>query len=231
MLPCCPPHFKHPTGLNLKKNNLAWNVQSRLHMLIPLENFYLDLENGDSLVIFVLVWKFQNYPLNKGPWRVARLKFSFSLEKSNPSGRSWIFQSLGPWGTSPPTSLLAAVPIGHLLILLQVNANHLRSLDDEEAWQTNSCCRCLCLLHGSWAPSGLGGPQKLKCPRTKEHKVVLSAGVCHSFNETPTNLLVNLGCVPSTMHSSYAICDRRTFSCEIYLPTPAARYPWERALR
>ena len=47
-------------------------------------------------------WTFQSrpseVPTKKGPWRVARLKWSISLEICNPGETSWIFQSLGPYG-------------------------------------------------------------------------------------------------------------------------------------
>ena len=60
--------WKPPESLRaqrLKKFNLAWNSQSRLKISISIEIFNLAL---------------QNFPQKIGPWWVARLKFSISLE-------------------------------------------------------------------------------------------------------------------------------------------------------
>ena len=67
---------------------------------LMLESNQSRLEFSISIEIFNLAWTFQSrpaeFPTKIGVWRVARLRFSISLENFNPGGRSWFFQSLNP---------------------------------------------------------------------------------------------------------------------------------------
>ena len=56
-------------------------MQSRSKISISLEIFNLDLQNFQQRI---------------GVWWAARLKFSISLDNSNPGGRSWIFSIFRP---------------------------------------------------------------------------------------------------------------------------------------
>ena len=62
---------------------LCFSLNSRLKTSISLENANLDLQNSP--------WK-----KKIGPWWVAHLQFSLSLDIFNPGGRSWIFSIFRP---------------------------------------------------------------------------------------------------------------------------------------